>query len=60
MIRLKQQPPTDLMADQSVAGKTRFEKLDMSSVSPPGPLKICGSYAGENTPEVFKKSRRFY
>jgi len=47
------------MAEQSVAGKTRFEKLDMSSVSPPGSLKICDSYAGENTPEVFKKSRIF-
>jgi hypothetical protein len=59
MIRLKQQPPTDLMADQSVAGKTRFEKLDVSSVSPPGPLKMFGSYVGENIPEGFKKSRIF-
>jgi hypothetical protein len=32
---------------------------DMSLVSPTGPLKICGSYIGENTPEVFKKSRIF-
>jgi len=46
------------MADQSVAKKTRFEKLDMFSVSPPGPLKIFGSYVGENTPEVFKKSKK--
>jgi hypothetical protein len=32
---------------------------DMFSVSPPVPLKIFGSYVGENTPEVFKKSRIF-
>ena len=48
------------MADQSVAKKIRFEKLDMFSVSPPGPLKMCGSYAGKNTPEVFKKARKFF
>jgi hypothetical protein len=41
------------MAHLSVAGQTRFEKLDMFSVSPPGPLKIFGSDARENTPEVF-------
>jgi hypothetical protein len=41
------------MADQSVAGQTRFEKVDMFSVSPPGPLKIFGSYARKDTPEVF-------
>jgi len=32
----------------------------MFSVSPPGPLKIFGSYVGETTPEVFKKSRKFF
>jgi len=33
---------------------------DMFSVSPPGPLKIFSGYVGENTPEVFNKSRRFF
>jgi hypothetical protein len=47
------------MAGQPVARKTRFEKLDMFSVSPSGSLKICGSSVRENTPEVFKKSRIF-
>jgi hypothetical protein len=47
------------MADQSVAGQTRFEKLDMFSVSLSGPLKKFGSYVGENTPDVFNKSRIF-
>jgi len=47
------------MADQSVAGKTRFKKLDVFSVSPPGPLKIFGSDWEKDTPEVFKKSRIF-
>jgi hypothetical protein len=41
---LKQQPTIDLMADQSVAGKTRFEKLDMSSVSPiPASREVQGA-----------------
>jgi hypothetical protein len=59
LIRLKQQPPADLMADQSVARKTRFEKLDMFSVSPFGPLKIFGSYVAVNTSEVFKNQGDF-
>jgi len=32
---------------------------ELFSGSPPGPLKIFGSNVGENTPEVFKKSRIF-
>jgi len=47
------------MADQSVARKTRFEKLDMFSVSSPGPLKIFDSNGWENTPKALKKSMFF-
>jgi len=57
--RQKYQMSLSTEKSQSVAGQTRFEKLDMFSVSLSGPLKICGSYVGENTPEVFKKSRNF-